>query len=390
MRDSSSVYLDHAATTPVDPRVVDVMRRMHLEDFGNPSSVHGAGVAAHRAIETVRRQLAAHLGTSPEGVVFTSGATEANNLAVRGLARARQRRGRHLLLGSTEHASILETGDALASEGFEVETLPCDPSGRILPEEIRRHLRDDTIVVAVMLGNNETGTLSPVRDLARFLAARPSPPAFHVDAVQGFPGLPIHLDGDRITSVALSAHKFHGPKGVGTLAVAPGTRIVPLIQGGGQESGLRSGTENVAGVVGMGEAFRIAAQTVTEDHRRMARLRDRLAAAILSAVPGCRRLGSTEFCLPHIVNLGFPGIPGEVLVHHLDREGVAVSTGSACSERRRAEASRVLLAMGVPSAVARGSIRFSLARTTTADEIDRTIATVVRVHRELEKEIGVR
>jgi cysteine desulfurase len=390
MSEHRFIYLDSAATTPVDPRVAEVMHRYHVEEYGNASSIHRLGVAAHRAVERTRRELSDLVLTSCEGVVFTSGATEANNLAIQGAARVRGRRHRHVLVGRTEHASVLEAVAPLEKQGFEIEFLECDPTGRIEPDEVARRLRDDTMLVALMYGNNETGTVHPIRAIGRLLRSKAPPPHFHVDAVQGFPAVPLQLERDGIDSIAISAHKFHGPKGTGALVLGPDVRVEPILRGGGQEQGLRSGTENVAGIVGMGEAIRIARETAREDQERIRKLRDRLGDALLEAVPDTVRIGHPDRNLAHVLNLAVLGVPAEVLLHHLDRRGILVGTGSACSGRRQESPRHVLDAMRVPREAQRGSIRFSLDRRTTGDEIDRVIEVVPQVVASLREELGVR
>lgn len=371
-------YLDHSATTPPDPRVIEAMVEvMGGEAFGNPSSLHALGLEGERRVDQARRQVARLVEGSPEEITFTSGGTEANNLAVLGGARALARRGRHVLVSAVEHPSVREAARHLVDEGFEVEEIPVDRQGRVLPEELAGRVRPETVLVSVMRVNNEVGTLQPVEELVRVVKERRPEALFHVDAVQAA-GLtrvtPRTWGCDLLT---LSAHKLHGPKGVGALWVRPGVHLIPLAWGGGQERDLRPGTENVPGIVGFGQAAELVLAR-RDQAGRIRGLRQRLEREICSRLPGVRRLGpEDEHAAPHILTLAFEGVRGEVLVHALEQEGVYVSTGSACSSRRQVT-SHVLLALGEPEAWTEGAIRFSLSPETREAEIDGAIEAVVR------------
>lgn len=359
---------------------------MGAEGFGNPSSLHTLGHRAERLVEEARRRVAALLEAAPEEIVFTSGGTEANNLAVLGAARAMARRGRHVLVSAVEHPSVREAARRLGEEGFEVEELPVDREGRVLPERLAEFVRPETILVSVMRVNNEVGTLQPVEELVRALKDRRPEALFHTDAVQAA-GLtrvtPRRWGCDLAT---ISAHKIHGPKGVGALWIRPGTRVIPLVWGGGQERDLRPGTENVPGIVGFGEAAELALGR-RADAARVARLRRRLEEGIRERIPGVRRLGpEAEHAAPHILTLAFPGLRGEVLVHGLAAEEVYVSTGSACSSRHRGP-SHVLLALGEAGEAVEGAVRFSLSPLTTEAEVEHAIAAVARVTETLQSMI---
>ena len=384
------VYLDHAATTPLCPEVREAMRPFLEEDYGNPSSRHPAGLRAAEALERARERVARVLGARPEGVVFTSGGTEANNLAVLGLARAGRGRGRHVLIGPTEHPSVREAGRALEREGFEVET------GRLVPggerrgeldlEHLAGRLRPDTVLVAQMLVNNELGSIYPVRALARLVRARAPGARLHVDAVQGLGKLDVDLEELGADSVAVSAHKVHGPKGAGALALAPEVRPEPLTFGGGQEGGLRSGTENVAGIAGLGRAVQLAEARRGEAAAAAAEARAVLCAAI-EALPGASVLEPGSAVVPNILAVLLPGAPAEVYLHHLETRGVFVGTGSACQSKKRA-LSPALLALGLDEGQARRVLRLSTARTTTRGEAERAAAALIEVGRELEALAG--
>jgi cysteine desulfurase len=374
------VYLDHAATTPLDPRVRAAFAPWLGERFGNPSSRHPFGVAAAEALDRARVELALALAVRPADVVFTSGATEANNLAVLGHARAARRHGRRVLVSAFEHPSVREPALALAREGFSVETLALDATGTLDLDALARTAGPDVVLVLHMLVSNEFGTLQPVRELARAVRARAPHARIHVDAVQALGKVecaPSELGCD---SIALSAHKLHGPPGSGAL-VCVGRELEPLLVGGGQERGLRSGTENVAGAVGLAAAVRIA------EAERGLTLAATIAAreawiARLSEVPGARVLAPGGRAIGAILALVVPGAPAEVVMHHLERRGVYVSAGAACQSHKSAH-SPSYAALGIGSDEARHVLRISFARTTTREEAERGAQAFVEVLREL-------
>jgi cysteine desulfurase len=365
-------YLDNAATTRCDPRVAEEVERFLLEEYGNPSSVHPLGVRAARALREARETLARCLEAEPAGVVFTSGGTEADNLAVLGFARAGH--GRHLVVGATEHPAVLEAAKALGAEGFETSVVPVDRGGRLEAAAVAGACRPDTAVVAVMMANNEVGTIAPVAEIARAVRAAAPRAAFHVDAVQAFGKVPVSIRACGADSLALSSHKIHGPKGVGALVLAPGRRPSPLFHGGGQEGNLRSGTENVPGIVGFARAASLAAEGVATEAARWRRLRERLARGLAESSPGVVLNGDAERCVPTILSATFPGVPGEALLHHLETRGVFVSTGAACHSKRGG--SHVLLACGLPEEAVRSTLRFSFGRFTTEADVDRAVEAV--------------
>lgn len=382
----TSIYLDHAATTPLAPEVREAMAPFQDERFGNPSSRHRLGVAAARALEEARERVGRAVGAAPERVVFTAGGTEASNLGVLGLARAGARRGRHVLVGPTEHPCVRDSAAALVEEGFEVETLRLDARGELDLEDLVARLRADTVLVAQMLVNNEFGTLYPVARVARLVCANAPHARVHVDAVQALGKVEVSLGELGVHSLAISAHKFHGPKGNGALVLAEGVQPRPLVFGGAQERGLRSGTENVAGIVGLGVAAELAEGHRERAHAHMLELRARLHGE-LESLAGARLLspGGETGRAPHVVSLLLPGPPAESWQHHLEARGVYTSVGSAC-QARKGGVSPALLALGLDEREAKQVLRLSFARSTRFEEI----AEASRILREVAGEFGVR
>ncbi len=370
------IYLDNSATTPVAAEVLEAMTPYFCEAYGNASSLHASGREARQAIEKGRAEIAAILGVSPSEIVFTSGATEANNLAIIGMAFAHQEK-RHIITSKIEHHAVLHPCQWLESQGYEVTTLDVDKTGRIDLEQLKDTIRKDTLLVSIMAGNNEIGTLQPVEEIGAICRERGV--AFHTDAVQAYGK--IQLPTDSIDLLSVSAHKLHGPKGVGFLMVRKGISLTPLLHGGGHEGGRRSGTENTPGIVGLAAASSLAFNKMEETTARMRRLKRRLIDAI-NAIPGTRLNGHETGSLPHIVNVSFQGIEGESLVMKLDEHGIETSTGSACSSPTL-EPSHVLLAIGVPISMAHGSLRISTGRQTTREEIDAFLDVLPRVVEEL-------
>ena len=368
------IYLDHNATTPLLPAVIDRMTAVLHQEFGNPSSVHHFGQQAKAAVDDARSEVAALIGADPSEVLFTSGGTEGDNIAIRGVAEALETTGRkHLIASAIEHEAVLNTLKALARRGWRTTLLPVDQSGILTPSTLREALADDTALVSVMHANNELGTIQPVAELARVAHDRGA--LFHTDAVQSAGKLPVNVKALGVDMLSLSAHKFYGPKGVGALWVRRGVRVLPLLTGGRQERSRRAGTENVPGIVGMGAAAAIAARKMGEEGTRLAALRDRLEAGILRAVPGTAVNGSVGGRVPNTTNISFDRIEAESLLIAFDLEGIAVSTGSACSSGTL-EPSHVLKAMGFNAHRTQNSIRFSLGASNTEAEIDRVIAVL--------------
>lgn len=368
-----AIYLDHAATTPLRPEALEAMLPYLTERFGNPSSPHAFGRAARAALDEARERMAARLNAEPRELVFTSGGTEANNLALKGAAWAGKARGNQIVTSAIEHHSVGDTLAHLEKFGFEIVTLGVDRYGRVDPDELEARLGERTILVSVMLANNEVGTIEPIGEIARRVHARRGV-LLHVDAVAAAPHLPIDVRALDVDLLTLSAHKFEGPKGAGCCYVRRGIPILAQQQGGSQERYRRAGTENVAAVVGMAVAYDLACAEREVVGPRLRRAAERLARLLL-AEPGVERTGHPKERLPGLVSLVVPGIDGAELVVALDLAGIAVSTGSACTTGST-EPSHVLTAMGYPADEARGALRISLGRTTTEAEIEQAAAEI--------------
>ncbi len=370
------VYLDNNATTRVAPEIVDEILPFLRDVYGNPSSMHRFGAEAGRAVDRARDEVAALLQVRPEEIVFTAGGSESDNLAIVGTLRAFPER-RHIVTTSVEHPAVLGLCRELESRmGYEVTYLSVDGEGHLDLDELRAALRPDTAIVSIMAANNETGVVFPFLEAGRIV--KEAGVVFHVDAVQAVGKLPLDLRDAPIDLLSLSGHKLHACKGVGALFVRRGTRLRPLIVGGHQERGRRAGTENVAGIVSLGAACRLAAAALERERTEVRALRDRLEEAILAAVPDCRVNGDREQRLPNTTNISFDYIEGEGILLLLDRAGIAASSGSACTSGSL-EPSHVLRAMGVPFIAAHGSVRFSLSRYTTQEEVDYAAAAVPRI-----------
>ncbi len=370
------IYMDNHATTRVDPRVLEAMLPYFGEEFGNAASrSHVFGWNAERAVEQAREQVAAAIGASGREIVWTSGATESDNLAIKGAAEFYRDRGNHIITAVTEHKAVLDTCKRLEKSGFEVTYLPVERDGRVNPQAVADALTDRTIVVSIMLANNEVGTINPVAEIGQAVKARGA--VFHVDAVQGVGKIPFDVASAHADLVSLSAHKMYGPKGVGALYVRrkPRVRITPIIDGGGHERGMRSGTLNVPGIVGFGKAAEISAAEMAEESKRLLALRERLRLGIEARVTDTVLNGSLEYRLPGSLNMSFAYVEGEALMMAL--KDVAVSSGSACTSASL-EPSYVLRAMGVPVEMAHTSIRFGLGRFNTEEEVDYVIDLVAQ------------
>jgi cysteine desulfurase len=362
---SRKVYLDHNASTPVHPEVVAAMAPYWTEVYGNPSSVHAFGRAARAAVDAAREQIAGFLGVTPEEIVFTSGGTESDNFALKGLAWARGRG--HIITSRIEHHAVLRTCQALEGQGFAVTYLPVDEYGQVSPDDVKRALRPDTIAISIMHANSEVGTLQPVAAIGAL--AREHGVPFHVDAVQTFGKVPIDVAAWGIDLLSFSGHKIYGPKGIAGLYIRRGSRMVAVQHGGEHERRRRAGTENVPGIVGLGKAVEIRAREMHDEARRLTALRDRLWEAVRERIPEVRLNGHPTERLPGTANLAFRHVESESIVLGLDLKGVAVSAGSACTAGH-VEPSHVLVAMGVPLDWAMGAVRFSLGRSTTTEDID--------------------
>ena len=368
------IYLDHAATTPARPEVVEAM--VPLLEGCNPSSLHAEGRTARAAVDDARETVARVLGATPREIVFTGGGSEADVLAVVGAARAARERGRHVVTTAVEHHAVLHAADVLERDGWRVTRLPVDARGLVDPGAFAAALTPETTLAAVILANNEIGVIQPVAQLAEI--ARSRGVLFHTDAVQAAGWLPLDVNALGVDLLALSGHKFHGPKGAGVLYVRRGTPLEPLIVGGGQEHGLRAGTENVAGIAGFATALKLAEAERAETAPRVAALRDRLEAGILAAIPDAVVNGAGAPRLPGILSVAFAGAPSDALLIRLDLEGIAASAGSACAAGSL-EPSHVTAALGLGERYRLGVVRFSLGRRTTAAEIDTVLAKLPAV-----------
>jgi cysteine desulfurase len=361
------VYLDHIAATPLDPQVLETMLPFFRDKFGNPQSLHSAGQDALAAIEEARARVARLVGAGDSEIYFTSSGSEANNFALKGMALARRDKGNHLVLSAIEHQSILNSAKSLEKSGFSSTLVPVDKDGLVDPEAVRRAIKKETVLVSVILASSEVGTVEPVAEIARICREAGVP--LHTDAVAAVGNIPVDVSALGVDALSLAADQFYGPKGSGALFVKKGVRILPFIDGGIQESGRRAGTENVAGIVGMGKAAEITGERLSERQERMRTLRDRLIDRLPQRVDRAYLTGHRGRRLPHHASFCIEFIEGEAMLLNLDMKGIAVSSGSACTSRAL-KASHVLLAMGIDHALAQGSLVFSLVEGNTAEDID--------------------
>jgi len=375
------IYLDNSATTQVDALVLEAMLPCFTENFGNASSVHLFGQEARAIVEDARRSIADLLGADAREIVFTSGGTESDNAALWGIFRSRYRPGNHIITTRIEHPAILATCKAMEDTGAEVTYVPVDSSGRVDPEAIQSAIRESTLLISVMHANNETGVIQPIAEISRI--AKQSGVCLHTDAVQSFGKISVDVRELDVDLLSISAHKIHGPKGVGVLYIRKGTKISPFMTGGSHERKRRAGTENVPAIAGFGKAARLAGERLEEMQSRVSGLRDRLENRVMTKISGVSVNGRNPR-LPNISNLSFKGLEGEAAVIALDLEGIAVSTGSACSSGSL-DPSHVLIAMGLRPDVVQGSLRFSLCYHNTDEEIDRTIPVLEAVVQRLRK-----
>lgn len=361
------VYLDHSATTPVRPEVAVLTAKYFMETFGNPSSVHAFGREARKGVETAREQIANLIKAKPEEIFFTSGGTEADNMAIIGVAQANQAKGKHIITTPIEHHAVLDTCKYLERQGFEVTFLPVNEDATIDLEELKKAIRDDTILISMMHVNNEVGTILPIKEVGQI--AKEKGIIFHVDAVQSFGKLPIDVNEMNIDLLSASGHKIYAPKGIGCLYLRKGIKIAPLFFGGAQERKRRPGTENVPGIVGFGLAAELAGQEMETESLRLTKLRDKLIEGILENIPEVKLNGHRNNRLPGHVNVSIRFIEGESLLLMLDMKGIGASSGSACTSGSL-DPSHVLLAMGICHEIAHGSLRLTLGRYTTEEDID--------------------
>ena len=366
------IYLDHAATTRVDDRVVKKMLPYFTEVYGNPNSQHGYGRDAQQAVDEARDTIARLIGAKPAEVYFTSGGTESDNWALRGTCKALAHKGKHVIISKIEHAAMLTTAHELEKEGFEFSYIGVDKEGFINLDELRRSIRPDTILIACMMANNEVGTIEPIKEIVKI--AKEHKIEVFTDAVQAMGALDIDVEDLGVDMMSFSSHKFNGPKGMGALYIKTGVPLARLISGGHQERMRRGGTTNVPGVVGFAEALRLTKETIVEDRKYVASLRDRFISRVQNEIPYCQLNGPKDGSkrLPNNADFSFDYIEGESILFSLDLAGIAVSSGSACSSGSL-EPSHVLLACGVPEEVAHGSIRFTFGKENTVEEVDYTV-----------------
>jgi cysteine desulfurase len=382
------IYFDHNATTPVDPAVAEKVARVMTDTFGNASSVHHFGQQAKAVLDEARSAVARLIAAEPSEVVFTSGGTESDNFALRGVAEALEPTGRrHLIASSIEHEAVLVTLKALARRGWRTTLLPVDQSGIVKPEALAAALTDDTAVVSVMHANNEIGTIQPIAELSRLAHERGA--LFHTDAVQSIGKIPVDVRALGVDLLSLSGHKFNGPKGVGALWIKRGARVTSVMTGGKHERSRRAGTENVAGIAGLGVAAELAAKKLTTESVRLRELRNRLEESVLAKVLGTAINGVREPRVPNTTNIGFDAVEAESLLIALDLEGVAVSTGSACSSGTL-EPSHVLRAMGLPTPRTQNSIRMSLGAGNTEADVDFVVSKLPPIVEKLRSLTGAR
>jgi cysteine desulfurase len=375
-----TIYLDHSATTFVKPEVLEAMIPYFTEHFGNPSSIYGIARHTKKAIETARVQTAKALGADPDEIYFTSGGSESDNWAIKGVALANRKRGNHIITTQIEHHAVLHTCKFLEKEGFEVTYLPVDQYGLVNPEDLENAITEKTILISVMYANNEIGTIEPVGDLGAI--ARNHKIYFHTDAVQAIGNIPIDVKSQNIDLLSLSAHKFYGPKGAGALYIRKGVRIENLIHGGGQERKRRAGTENIAGIVGLGKAIELATADIPGHNAAITAMRDRLLKGVLEKIPNARLNGHPEKRLPGNFNVSFEFIEGESMLLWLDDEGICASTGSACTSGSL-EPSHVLLATGLPVEISHGSLRLTLGDANKEGDVDFVLDILPKVVQKL-------
>ncbi len=370
------IYLDHAATTPTHPEVMKTMLPYFTDAFGNPSSIHSYGQEAKGAIEEARIKVANLINARDEEIVFTSGGTEADNFALKGVAFANENRGNQIITSSVEHHAVMGTGKFLESRGFRLTYLPVDEYGMVRPDDVRRAITNKTTLISVMHANNEMGTIEPIAEIGKI--AREAGVYFHTDAVQTVGHIPVDVNELGVDLLSLSAHKLYGPKGIGALFIRKGTKLTPYMHGGEQERRRRASTENVPGIVGFGRAAELAQQEMGEGEKRLTHLRDHLVKELLKRIDHIRLNGHPLKRLPNNVNISVDFVEGESMLLNLDLEGICASTGSACSSSSL-EPSHVLLAMGLSHEHAHGSLRFSLGKWTTEEEIERVLEVLPRV-----------
>jgi len=370
------IYLDYAATTPTRPEVLKEMLPYFTDIYGNPSSIHSCGQEAQGAMEAARTKVARLINARDEEVIFTSGGTEADNFAIKGVAYANEEKGNHIITGSIEHHAVMESCAFLEKRGFRITYLPVDEHGLIDPDEVRKSITDKTILISIMHANNEIGTIEPITEISK--VAREAGIYIHTDAVQTTGHIPVDVDALGVDLLSMSAHKLYGPKGIGALYIRRGTKLVSFMHGGEQERGRRASTQNIPGIVGFGKTIELAGQEIDEETNRLTYLRDKLANCLLEKIDHSRLNGHPTKRLPNSVNISIQFVEGESMCLNLDMEGICASTGSACSSGSL-EPSHTLLALGVSHERAHGSLRFTLGKWTTEADIDRVLEVLPRV-----------
>ncbi len=366
------IYLDNAATTPVDERVKEKMIPILTEGFGNPSSIYQEGREASKAVEAARKEVAELINAKPQEIFFTGSGSEADNWALKGVAERKKDKGKHIITSGVEHHAVLHTAQALEKQGFDVTYLPVDEYGMVNPEDLKNALRDDTILVSIMMANNEIGTIEPIKELVEIVKDKDKGIVFHTDAVQAVGNIPVDVKDLGVDLLSMSGHKIYGPKGIGALYIKPGTPIANLIEGGAQERNRRAGTENTASIVGFGEAAKIAREDLDDHEKHLKEMRDYLIEQVLERIPDSYLTGHPTKRLPGNASFIFDYIEGEGILLTLDMGGIAGSSGSACTSGSL-DPSHVLLATGLPAGRAHGSLRLTIGRDTTKEDIDTTV-----------------
>jgi len=361
------IYLDHSATTPLHPEVIDFMTEVMQNIYGNPSSWHYFGREAKKLVDEARQKVADLIGANPEEIYFTSGGTESDNIAILGTAHAKAKKGKHIITSSVEHHAVLDSCIQMAKAGFDVTFLPVDQYGMVDPDQLKKEIRSDTVLISIMHANNENGTIQPIEEIGKI--AKEYGVIFHTDCVQSVGKIPVHVDDLGVDMLTLSGHKIYGPKGIGVLYKRKGVQVEPLFYGGGQERKIRPGTENTLGIIGLGKAAEISVRDFQTENVRVKALRDRLIQGVLEKIPEVRLNGHPQKRLPHNAHFSFANIEGETLLQNLDMKGIGVSSGSACSSGSQSP-SHVLTATGWPQGSVYGSVRITLGRDNTQEDID--------------------
>lgn len=361
------IYMDHSATTPIHPEVIELMKFAMENVYGNPSSLYSLGREAKKYVDEARQKVADLIGAKFEEIYFTGGGTESDNLAIQGVVYGNEKKGNHIITSAVEHPAVLDCCRNLEKKGYELTILPVDQYGMVDPEEVSKAIRKNTVLISIMHGNNENGTIQPIKEISGI--AREHGIFFHTDCVQTAGKIPLNVDDLGADLLTISSHKIYGPKGIGLLYKRKGVRVLPLIYGGGQERRIRSGTENTLGIIGFGKAAEIALRDLETENRRVKALRDKLIKGVLEKIPNSNLNGHEEKRLPHNAHFSFAYVEGESLLLSLDMKGIAVSTGSACSSTSL-QASHVLIACGQSEELVHGSIRFTLGRENTEEDVD--------------------